>query len=114
VLGKGRCCACCGLKVRFTRSRRWAKGGSHFKVCWAGKLVIGDRVTGFLIIAAVGAGLQLDPDIIGDAKPTAARSAADLSAPKRGICRRPAIRSAVNICDGTKRKQLLIPGIHLR
>jgi hypothetical protein len=32
-----------------------AKGGSHFKVCWAGKLVIGDHVTGFLIIAAVGA-----------------------------------------------------------
>src|SRR5262245_60966189 len=31
-----------------------AKGGSHFKVCWAGKLVIGDHVTGFLIIAAVG------------------------------------------------------------
>jgi hypothetical protein len=32
-----------------------AKGGSHFKVCWAGKLVIGGNVTGFLIIAAVGA-----------------------------------------------------------
>src|SRR6476661_5522173 len=32
-----------------------AKGGSHFKVCWAGKLAIGDHVTGFLIIAAVGA-----------------------------------------------------------
>jgi hypothetical protein len=32
-----------------------AKCGSHFKVCWAGKLVIGDHVTGFLIIAAVGA-----------------------------------------------------------
>src|SRR5215475_14791942 len=28
--------------------------------------------------------LRLDPDIIGEAKPTAARSAADLSAPKRG------------------------------
>src|SRR5262249_33683882 len=41
-------------------------------------------------------GLRLDPDIIGEAKPTAARSAADLSAPKRGVCRRPAIRSAVN------------------
>src|SRR5262245_42661577 len=39
-------------------------------------------------------GLRLDPDIIGEAKPTAARSAADLSAPKRG--RRPAIRPAVN------------------
>jgi hypothetical protein len=41
-------------------------------------------------------GLRLDPDIIGEAKPTAARSAADLSAPKRGMCTRPAIRSAVN------------------
>jgi hypothetical protein len=41
-------------------------------------------------------GLRLDPDIIGEAKPTAVRSAADLSAPKRGMCRRPAIRSAVN------------------
>src|SRR5262249_32002536 len=41
-------------------------------------------------------GLRLDPDIIGEAKPTAARSAANLSAPKRGVCRRPAIRSAVN------------------
>jgi hypothetical protein len=41
-------------------------------------------------------GLRLDPDIIGEAKPTTARSAADLSAPKRGMCRRPAIRSAVN------------------
>jgi SnoaL-like domain len=58
-------------------------------------------------------GLRLDPDIIGDAEPTAARSAADLSAP-RGMCRRTAIRSAVTICDGTKRKQFLIPGIRLR
>ena len=33
-----------------------AKGGSHFKGCWAGKLVICDHVTGFLIIAAVGGG----------------------------------------------------------
>ena len=41
-------------------------------------------------------GLRLDPDIIGEAKPTAARSAADLSAPKRGMCTRPTIRSAVN------------------
>src|SRR6266513_1241745 len=40
-------------------------------------------------------GLRLDPDIIGEAKPTAVRSAADLSAPKRGMWR-PAIRSAVN------------------
>jgi hypothetical protein len=47
-------------------------------------LVIGDNVTGFLIIAAVGRGLRLDPDIIGEAKPTAVGSAADLSAPKRG------------------------------
>ena len=31
------------------------QGGSHFKICWTGKLVIGDHVTGFLIIAAVGA-----------------------------------------------------------
>jgi hypothetical protein len=37
-------------------------------------------------------GFRLDPDIIGEAKPTAVRSAADLSAPKRGMCRRPAIR----------------------
>jgi len=50
-----------------------AKAGSHFKVGWAGKLVIGDHVTA-----------------------TAARSVADLSPPKRGMCRRPAIRSAVN------------------
>src|SRR5262249_30640477 len=41
-------------------------------------------------------GPRLDPDIIGEAKPTAAHSAADLSAPKRGMCRRPANRSAVN------------------
>src|SRR5262245_41796702 len=41
-------------------------------------------------------GLRLDADIIGEAKPTAARSAADLSAPKRGMCTRPAIRFAVN------------------
>src|SRR5262245_17899794 len=73
-----------------------AKGGSHFKVCWAGKLVIGDHVTGFLIIAAVGAASGLIQ--ISSARPskTAARSAADLSAPKRGMCRRPAIRPAVN------------------
>src|SRR5262245_8095618 len=31
-------------------------------------------------------GLRLDADIIGEAKPTAARSAADLSAPKRAVC----------------------------
>src|SRR5262245_25049316 len=40
---------------RTTRVRQGPKGGSHFKVRWAGKLVIGDHVTGFLIIAAVGA-----------------------------------------------------------
>src|SRR5215471_5570544 len=45
-----------------------------------------------LIIAAVGRGLRLDPDIIGEAKPTAARSAAGSQAPKRGMCRSPAIR----------------------
>lgn len=69
---------------------RRSKGGSHFKVCWAGKLVIGDHVTGFLISGRRG--LRLDPDTIGEAKPTAVRSAADLSAPKRGTRRRPAIR----------------------
>src|SRR5215831_16528982 len=37
-------------------------------------------------------GLRLDPDIIGEAKPTAARSAAGSQAPKRGMCRSPAIR----------------------
>src|SRR4029450_11092582 len=51
-----------------------AKGGSHFKVCWAGKLVIGDHVTGFLISARRGP--RFDPDIIGEAKPTAERAAA--------------------------------------
>jgi hypothetical protein len=50
--------------------RQGPKGGSHFKVWWAGELVIGDHVTGFLIIAAVGAASGL---IIGEAKPTAAR-----------------------------------------
>jgi len=73
-----------------------AKGGSHFKVCWAGKMAIGDHVTGLFDHRGGRRGLRLDPDIIGEAKPTAARSAADLSAPKRGMCRRPAIRSAVN------------------
>jgi hypothetical protein len=55
-------------------------------------LAIGDHVTGFLIIAAVGAASGL-PDIIGEAKPTAARSAADLSAPKQAtsnpVCCKP-------------------------
>ena len=32
---------------RTARVRQGPKGGSHFKVCWAGKLVIGDHVTGF-------------------------------------------------------------------
>jgi hypothetical protein len=46
------------------RCLRMARGGSHFNVCWAGKLVVGDHVTGFLIVAAVGAA----SGFIGDAK----------------------------------------------
>src|SRR5262245_24555195 len=72
-----------------------AKGGSHFNLLgrqighWRSRYRVFDHRGG-------RRGLRLDPDIIGEAKPTAARSAADLSAPKRGMCRRPAIRSAVN------------------
>jgi hypothetical protein len=72
-----------------------AKGGSPFKVLWAGKWSLTITLPGFDHRGG-RRGLRLDPDIIGEAKPTAARSAADLSAPKRGMCRRPAIRSAVN------------------
>jgi hypothetical protein len=81
---------------RTARVRQGRKVEVIFKVCWAGKLVIGEHVTGFFDHRGGRRGLRLDPDTIGEAKPTAVRSAADLSAPKRGMCRRPAIRAAVN------------------
>ena len=72
-----------------------AKGGSHFKVCWARKLVIGDHVAGFLIIAAVGAASGLI-QISWRGQADRCALSGGSKAPKRGTCRPPAIRSAVN------------------
>jgi hypothetical protein len=49
-MGQKQTCAAHGLCPP-----RAPKAEVNFKVCWAGKLVIGDHATGFLIIAAVGA-----------------------------------------------------------
>src|SRR5262249_54534155 len=70
--------------------------GSNFKVCWAGKLVIGDHVTGFLIIAAVGAASGLIQISSARPSPPPRAPAGDLSAPKRGVCRGPANPAGVN------------------